>query len=129
MSRKLELTVLTGRFAIARLGPKAPIPEWTDGEITSVTRTPNELSIVCAQNQVPDSVTSSRAWRCLEVAGPLDFSETGILSALTATLADAGVSVFAFSTFDTDYLLVRQEQLTAATTSLKEAGHQILADH
>ena len=73
----------------------------------------------------PDSVRSEGPWRCLEVAGPLAFSEIGILSSLTATLRSAGVSVFVFSTFDTDYLLVRQDKLAAATDSLEAAGHAI----
>lgn len=125
VTRHLELRVLEGHFAVARLEPNAAIPDWVAGEVVCIARTPTELSIVCANDQVPDSVRSNRPWSCLEVAGPLDFSETGILSALTATLADAGVSVFAISTFDTDYLLVREETLVAALASLEGVGHHI----
>lgn len=128
MTRQLELRVLTARFAVARLEPEAAVPDWVGGEVTCIVRTPNELSIVCAQDLVPDSVRSHRSWRCLEVAGPLDFSEVGILSSLTATLCDAGISVFVFSTFDTDYILVRDDKLAAATASLAKAGHHLQVD-
>ena len=125
MTRRLALRVLTGRFAVARLEPEAAVPDWAGGEVTCIARTPKELSIVCAEDQIPDSVRSNRPWRCLEVAGPLDFSEIGILSSLTATLAEAGISVFVFSTFDTDYLLVRDDKLAPAMASLEEAGYQV----
>lgn len=125
MTRPLDLRVLNARFAVARLAPEAAVPDWVDGEITCVARTPNELSILCAEIHVPDSVQCNRPWRCLEVSGPLDFSEIGILSSLTATLRDAGISVFVFSTFDTDYLLVGEDKLADAVSSLEEAGHRI----
>ena len=125
MTRQLELRVLTERFAVARLEPEAAVPDWVDGEVTCVARTPKELSILCAEDQVPDSVRSNRPWRCLEVAGPLDFSETGILSSLTATLRDAGVSVFVFSTFDTDYILVPKATFELCVTTLRSAGHTL----
>jgi hypothetical protein len=127
MSRPLELRVLAERFAIARLEPKTSVPDWIGGEVTCITRTPSELSIVCAEDQVPDSVRSDRPWSCLEVAGPLDFSEIGVLDSLTTPLREAGISVFVFSTFDTDYLLVRAEKLALARTRLEDAGHRIIA--
>lgn len=128
VNKAFELRVLSGSFAVARLGPRSAIPDWVVGEITCVARTPNELSIVCAESQVPESARCNRPWRCLEVAGPLDFSQVGILSSLTATLHEAGLSVFVFSTFDTDYLLVREEKLDRATATLKEAGHHLRFD-
>lgn len=128
MIRELELRVLADRFAVARLEPDAAVPDWADGEVTCIARTPSELSILCAESHVPDSVRCNRPWRCLEVAGPLDFSEIGILSSLTATLREAGISVFVFSTFDTDYLLVREDKLVTAMASLERAGHRIQLD-
>lgn len=124
-TRQMGLRLLSGSFAVARLAPDADEPSWIAGEVTCVARTPTELSVLCADDVVPESVRSTGPWRCLEVEGPLDFAEIGILSALTAALADAGVSVFAFSTFDTDYLLVRSERLGAALEALERAGHRV----
>jgi len=125
MTRKLSLRILSERFAIARLEPGAAIPDWVGGAITCVARTPSELSILCAEDRLPAAVRANRSWRCLEVVGPLDFGEVGILSSLCKSLADAGISVFVFSTFDTDYLLVRAERLAEAAACLRQAGHAL----
>jgi hypothetical protein len=90
-----------------------------------VTRTPDELSIVCAAGAVPDGSRSERGWRALRVAGPLDFSLTGVLVSLLAPLADAAVPAFAVSTHDTDYLLVKEESLARAADALRRAGHRL----
>lgn len=126
MSRPLSLRLLPERFAVARLDPESPVPDWVGGEVSCVARTPAELSIVCDQTRVPDSIRANRPWGCFEVAGPLDFSEIGILAALTEVLGAAGVSVFVFSTFDTDYLLVRAERLADAVGALEAAGHTVV---
>jgi hypothetical protein len=126
----MDLALLPDLIAVCRLDTKAPLPAWaTAGSSTlvSVTRTASELSIVCAQENMPQDVRSERDWRCLMVEGPLDFSLTGVLSALLAPLAEAGVSVFALSTFDTDYLLVRAAQLDLAVETLSAAGHRVVA--
>lgn len=127
-NHSLELRLLTGRFAIAQLASDAPVPDWVHGEVTCVARTPGELSILCAEDAVPEPVRANRGWRCLEVAGPLDFSEVGILASLTAALGAAGVSVFVFSTFDTDYVLIREEKLSNATKALQSSGHELVCD-
>lgn len=101
------------------------MPEWAAGSFTSVTRTPEELSVVCSQDAVPEAVTAERGWRCLVVAGPLDFALTGIAASLAAPLADAGISVFFVATFDTDYLLVKEDRLADATAALERAGHTL----
>lgn len=125
MTRPLELKLLRGRYAIARLEPEATVPDWVKGEITCIARTPSELSVLCDEGKVPDSVRSNGPWKCLEVAGPLDFAEVGVLSSLTAPLRRAGVSVFVFSTFDTDYLLVREDKLATAVAGLEAAGYRV----
>jgi hypothetical protein len=118
--------VLDGEFAVARLEPSAPIPPWAgQGSVWSVTRTPEELSVVCAAGAVPSEVPSEHGWRCLRVAGRLDFSLTGILAAITGPLAAAKLSVFAMSTYDTDYLLVRGASLVSAVECLRQAGHEV----
>jgi hypothetical protein len=122
----LSLKVLDGVFAICRQAPEEAVPAWAVGCFTSVTRTDEELSIVCPAEEVPAGVKSERGWRCLKVAGPLDFSLTGVLSSLAAPLAEAGVSIFAVSTFDTDYLLVPESRLKEAIAALKKAGHRLV---
>ncbi len=114
-------------LAVCRLAPRTPIPEWaTNGRFFSLTRTPEELSLVCLQASVPEGVLAERGWRCLQVAGPLDFSLTGVLASLASCLAEAKVSIFAISTYDTDYLLVQAEDLETAIRALRAAGHEIV---
>lgn len=127
-NRRFELTVLPGFFAIVRLAADAPLPSWaTAGDFFSVTRTRDELSVVCPANQVPSSFTAEKRWRALKVQGPFAFSEVGVLAALAAPLAHAKVSLFAISTFDTDYLLVGEKKLDAAIAALRSAGHSVMS--
>ena len=124
--RHFELTLLPERFAISRLAATAPIPEWaTQGSLFSVTRTREELSIVCEQSRVPASVRSQLGWSILKVHGPFDLMETGVLSSLASPLAEANLSLFTISTFDTDYLLIASETLSTALSTLEGAGHKI----
>ena len=123
----LALSLLPDNYSICRLGPEADIPPWAQGgDFFSITRTKEELSLVCSQEVVPDDVQCEQGWRCIMVVGPLDFSLTGILASLTSSLAEAGISVFAISTFDTDYLLVKADNLKRAVLKLKEAGHDVV---
>jgi hypothetical protein len=125
-TRHLELSLLPERFAISRLAADAPIPAWaTQGPFFSVTRTGDELSIVTEISRVPVGVQSQPGWRVLKVHWPFVLSEIGVLAALTAPLAEAKISLFAVSTFDTDYLLLASETLPAAITGLERAGHSI----
>lgn len=125
-TRRLELTLFPERFAISRLPAGSPIPDWAvHGSFFSVTRTGDELSVVCELSRVPVGVHSQPGWRVLKVHGPFILSEIGVLSALAAPLAAAKISLFAVSTFDTDYLLVASETLPAAIAALESAGHII----
>jgi hypothetical protein len=118
--------VLEGRYAICRLAPTAPVPAWLPARgFVSCTRTSSELSIVCEESAVPDGVRAERGWRALVVGAQLALDEIGVLAGLTAPLAAAGVSVFAVSTFDTDYLLVREGALAAAAGALRAAGYRV----
>jgi hypothetical protein len=122
-SPRLRLLGLDGLFAVCRLPADAPFPSWAlSDSLVSVTRTPDELSIVCHQVNVPPVIQSEPGWRCFKVQGPLDFALTGILARLTTPLAAAGVPVFALSTFDTDYLLVKQADATRAVAAWIAAG-------
>src|SRR5260370_32610873 len=116
--------VLDAGFAICKLPPDVPIPSWASaGSFLSVTRTSDELSVVCHQDEVPKTVECQRDWRCLRIAGPLNFSEVGILASLVTPLAEAGISVFVISTFNTDYILVPGHALKRAVAVLNEEGH------
>lgn len=109
-----------------RLAADSPLPVWaTEGEFVSVTRTSDELSVVCPADRVPNRTAAERGWRVLKVTGPFALSEIGVLAALSAPLAAADVSLFAISTFDTDYLLVSEKQLDAAIAALRSAGHRV----
>lgn len=99
----------------------------TQGEFFTVSRTEDELSIVCDSLFVPKGIQAETGWQALKVEGPLDFNLTGILSSLVQPLAENGISIFALSTFDTDYLLIKKESLGKAKQVLVHAGHQIKA--
>jgi hypothetical protein len=122
----LRLTLLDERFAVCRLAPEAVVPVWAwTGEVACVTRTRDELSIVCRADLVPPGVQAEAAWRCLRVKGPLDFALTGVFARLAQPLADAGISLFAVMTYDTDYVRVTEDRLPAALIALRGAGHEI----
>lgn len=122
----LELTILPQAVAVCRLEPGAAPPAWArGGPLWSVTETAEELSVVCAEADVPAEVRHEGSWRALKVAGPLDFALVGVLLAVAAPLAAAGVSIFAISTYDTDYVLVRAAQLDLAAEALRGAGHRV----
>ena len=122
------IRVLSERVAICRLAAGDTLPPWAAGPFYSVTRTADELSVVCREAAVPAGVRSERGWRALQVQGPLDFALTGVLASLAVPLAQAGVSIFAVSTFDTDYLLVKEEQNERAARVLQLAGHELSHD-
>jgi len=122
----LTLSILPDLFAICRLDPRSSIPDWARaGNLFSVTRTPDELSIVCSEDHLPSQVKCEKGWRCLKVEGPLALSLPGILASLAAPLANAGIPIFAISTFDTDYLLVKANDLQNAMQVLRQAGHRV----
>jgi hypothetical protein len=109
------LTVLPEHLAVCRLPAAAPVPLWAlGGEFHSLTRTEQELSVVCPEGMVPLEAQAERGWRALRLEGPIDFDETGVLAGLVAPLAAAGIPVFALSTYDTDYLLVKQRDFARA---------------
>lgn len=121
----MKLTVLIDHLAVCRLLPSQDVPAWVwqDRTLLSVTYTADELSIVCAGNAVPDDVQCERNWRALKVQGLLDFSLTGILAALASPLAAAGIAIFALSTYDTDYILLKELALQQAIEVLRQHGH------
>ena len=126
LDRPLTILVLQETFAICRLTKNSSVPKWALlGDFYSVTRTSDELSVVCSQVNVPEGITCDKGWRCLKVEGPLDLSLTGVIASLAATLAHASISIFGVSTYDTDYLMVREKDLQRAVLVLSQAGHEV----
>lgn len=124
---ELQLRVLDDRLAVCRLAANASIPAWVfSSGFCSVTRTSDELSVVCAQDRVPSDVRSEPGWRALMLVGPFEFTLTGVLTAIVEPLAEAGVPIFAVSTFDTDYVLVKETSLESAAAALRAAGHRFV---
>lgn len=111
---------------MCRLEPGEGVPAWAlGGEFNSVTRTAGELSVVCAEGAAPAGTKCETGWRIFQVEGPLDFALTGILVAVAKPLADADVSIFAVSTYDTDYVMVKEENVEKAARALAAAGHSV----
>jgi hypothetical protein len=126
MANNLSLCILPERLAICRLSPDAPLPDSpAQASFWSATRTEDELTIVLPEEVVPAGWQAEMGWRCLKVLGPLDFSLTGILASLAASLAEAEVPIFAISTYDTDYILVKEENLERAKQALLASGHSV----
>jgi uncharacterized protein len=119
-------SVLDEKFCVAKLPADAALTlPAQGGSLFAVARTPEELSIVCEEAQAPSGAEIERNWRALKVQGPLEFSLKGVLVSLLQPLAEAEISVFAVSTYNTDYLLVPQYHLANALKALELAGHRI----
>ncbi|WP_436501053.1 ACT domain-containing protein [Actinokineospora sp. HUAS TT18] len=125
--KRLVIDVIDGAYTVTRLDPGSKVPAAlfeVDG-LVSVTSTPGEVSIVSPSSAAPMGGQTEAGWRLLTVRGPLEFTLTGIMASLAGSLAAAGVSLFAVSTFDTDHILVHESDLVRATAALKEAGHEV----
>jgi len=123
----LTIEILSDELAVCRLPVDAAVPNWVwTGEFTSITCTDDELSLVCAADSVPDGVRHTPGWRALRIRGPLDFSLVGILAGISGVLAGAAISIFAISSYDTDTILIRCEQLESAVDALCTAGYDVV---
>ena len=121
----LTLSVLPERYAVCRLDAEAPAPAWAQGDFVSITRTREELSVVCAEVHVPDGVTCEAGWRIFRCEGPLAFGLSGIVASIAEPLANASVSIFPIATHETDYLLIPETQLEIAIQALTSYGHAV----
>lgn len=123
-----SFSVLLQNFVIARLEPNADLPSavLASPGFLSITRTADELSIVCAEDAAAGLARVDKAWRAIKVQGPFAFDQTGVLASFLDPLAVAAIGIFAVSTFDTDYILVKSANLEAAVAALKGAGHRLL---
>ena len=124
----LKYSVLPDNYAVCRLAPDAVVPDWglESCGFCSVTHAHNELSIVCPEKQVPPEIKSERGWFCLRLEGPFPFSQSGVLASFIGPLSTGGIPIFAISTFDTDYVLIKTEFRESALLALREAGHELL---
>ncbi len=123
---KLVMRLFKDTYAVCRLTHNDNIPVWADIDgFCSVTRTSDELSVVCMEKSVPDEIQCEKSWRILKVEGPLDFSLIGILSSISTVLAEKCISIFAISTYDTDYILVKEKDIEKAVDALMNAGYEV----
>jgi len=123
--RELSLRVLPGNYSVAKLGQEAEIPLTSD--IVFYARTEEEISLVCLEQAVPSQVIAREdSWRILKIMGILDFSLVGILASIAGILADQGISIFAVSTYNTDYVLVKSEHLDDAVRALCDKGYEVI---
>ena len=123
----LRVHVVPGRYAVCRLEAHAQIPDWArNPSFVSITRTPDELSIVCEEANIPRGQRTEVGYAMLMIEGPLAPEMVGVMVSLITPLAHAGVSIFAISTFDTDYVLVRASQLDRALDAIRRAGHTVV---
>ena len=123
----MHLEAIEVRLAVSRLDADSEVPHWVDrsGGFTSITRTTDELSVICAFDDVPEGVPMEGPWRALRVQGPIVMTLIGVVASLAGALAAAGISIFAVSTFDTDYILVHEPDFDAAVDALTQAGHVV----
>jgi uncharacterized protein len=124
---QLKFRWLPGAYAIVHFAPDAGVPDWaTHGDFTSITRTPDELSIVCLAEKLPRDVDSQHHWICLKLEGPFPFELTGVLLSFIEPLSRNGVPIFAISTYDTDYVLLQEDHMGGVMDLLRQAGHELL---
>ena len=128
MSEKtLALKLLKEKFGVCRLNKDELIPEWAkNSDFYSITKTRDELSILCPQDSIPCGIKCEKDWRALKVEGPLEFSIIGILSSISTILAQKGISIFAISTYDTDYVLVKDKDIANAINALANEKYKII---
>ncbi len=119
----MNLQIVEGSFSICRLNIESPNPVWAlSGVFYSITKTSDELSIVCESKNIPNDIKAEIGWGLIKVQGPLDFGLSGILASLANPLAVEKISIFAISTFDTDYIMVKEANLQKAKSTLENSG-------
>lgn len=126
----MNLTVLGNSYSIYRFSSESSLPEWVySSDFYSITRTKEELSVVTSQNHfVSNDILCSREWKIIKIEGPLDFSLVGIIAGVSAILSSSEISIFSISTYDTDYILVKQKDLNSAIETLAKNGYTISSD-
>jgi len=126
----LTMKLLKEKYGVCRLNKNKLIPEWAqNSDFFSITKTCDELSIVCSQDDIPNDIQCEKDWKILKIEGPLDFSLIGILASISTILAQKGISIFAISTYDTDYILVKNKHIRNAIDSLVKERYEIIDTH
>jgi hypothetical protein len=121
-----KLHHLEGTYAVARLEPTTPVPPWADGAgFVSITRTDDELSIVCRADRVPQCVQVAVSWACFKLQGPFAFDETGVVLSVIEPLSKNGVGIFVVSTYDGDHILVQSADVERSVALWQAAGHLV----
>jgi hypothetical protein len=121
-----KMRAMPGRYAVCRLRPEAALPDWAAGEFCNITRTKDELAVICAADHVPAEVQAERDWRLLKLVGPFPFTATGVLAGVALPVAQAGISLLSIATYDTDYFLIKGEDYARALVVLRQAGHRLV---
>ncbi|MGE5108708.1 MAG: ACT domain-containing protein [Sphingobacteriales bacterium] len=120
---QLRFVVLPGTYSLCRLSPIEKIPGWIfNSSFYTVSKTPDELSVVCETEFVPADIKKNTGWKMLRIDAVLDLSLTGITAKFSAPLAEAGVNLCVIATYDTDYVMIQEEKLAIARTALNNAG-------
>jgi len=126
----LTMKLIKEKYGVCRINPNELIPEWAqNSDFFSITKTCDELSIVCSQDAIPNDIKCEKDWKILKIEGPLDFSLVGILASISTILAQKGISIFAISTYDTDYILVKNKHIRNAIDSLVKERYEIIDTH
>ena len=124
--RQLQLSLLKDKYGICTLPNTAPIPDWAlTQSLASITRTEKELTIVCRLEILPSQYQSGLKWRCFKIDGSFDLNQIGVISSISSPLADAGISIYVISTYDTDYFLIQEQNLEKTISTLSDIGHNI----
>jgi hypothetical protein len=124
--RKLKLSLLKDKYGICSLPATTPIPDWALKEsLISITRTKEELTIVCRQDLIPSQIQCDPNWRCFRIDGAFDLNQTGVISSISSPLANAGISIYVISTYNTDYFLVKEENVNQTISVLSSSAHSI----
>ena len=121
----MRIQLLPSTYAVCRLAPGDAVPEWPSGAFVSITRTPDELSIVCEERVVPHGIQAERGWRCFMLEGPIPFETVGVAASITGALAAARISVFFVSTYDTDFVFVPERSVASSIEALRSAGFDL----
>jgi hypothetical protein len=123
---KLKLKVLSSNYGVCRFDPHTEVPSWAmQGDFFTVSKSQEELSIVCQASLIPADIKAEKEWRIFKIEGPFSFTQIGILNAVTSVLSENGISLFAVSTFDTDYIMVKCADLDRSIQALRKAEHQV----
>ena len=127
LKKILTMKLLKEKYGVCRLDKAELIPQWvTVSDFFSVTKTSDELSIVCNENNIPSGIKCEKNWRVLKIEGPLDFSLIGIIASISSILEQKSISIFAVSTYDTDYILVKDKNIDNAIAALINENYEVI---